>query len=139
MTKERRGQLLQLLSSLTVASCTCQTKTHEIEHHRSDCKYRMLTEVMRSLDKGAVTCYMDGIDYQHHLGVDTYGIKLYPSVEAAKSHEPCIVTGGCGVVEVEVSFVAWAEKQALVHKEVNNNTDNQGPNAANDNKPESDA
>ena len=64
-------------------------------------------------DGTIVRCFMDGIDWEHHLGSDMTGPRLYPSEEAVRLHEPCVTTGGCGIVEVEVRFVRWAEEQNL--------------------------
>lgn len=58
-------------------------------------------------------CFMDGIDWQHHLDGDADGTKLFPSVAGCKRANPCIDSGGCGVVEVEVRIVRWVEPQDL--------------------------
>ena len=65
-------------------------------------------------DEGrTVRCFMDGIDWQHHLDADSHGTRLYPSEETLRRHAKCIETGGCGVVEVEVRFIRWVEEQDL--------------------------
>ena len=58
-------------------------------------------------------CFMDGIDWQHHLEADPGGAPLFPDVESLKAKRTCIDTGGCGVVEVEVRLIRWVEKQDL--------------------------
>lgn len=59
------------------------------------------------------TCYMDGIDWQVHVGHDTAGAKVFPSAESCKRENPCIEEGGCGVVKVEVRLIEWVENQDL--------------------------
>lgn len=34
----------------SVASCTCGTKPPDIQHHASDCKYRLIVEAERALE-----------------------------------------------------------------------------------------
>ncbi len=58
-------------------------------------------------------CYMDGIDWQHHLEADAKGTPLFPSVKSLKELRTCIDPGGCGVVEVEVRLIRWIEEQDL--------------------------
>ena len=58
-------------------------------------------------------CFMDGIDWQHHLEADCSGTKLYPDIESLKEGSPCVTTGGCGIVEVEVRLIRWVEPQDL--------------------------
>lgn len=58
-------------------------------------------------------CFMDGIDWQHHLEADAHGTKLYPTEASARRENKCIETGGCGVVEVEVRLIRWVEPQKL--------------------------
>lgn len=58
-------------------------------------------------------CFMDGIDWQHHLTGDAGGTPLFPSVKSLKGVRTCIDPGGCGVVEVEVRLVRWVEPQDL--------------------------
>ena len=60
----------------------------------------------------SVVCFMDGIDWQHHLEDDPDGTRLYPS-------ESSLVAGTkhsldeCGIVEVEVRLVRWVKPQDL--------------------------
>lgn len=58
-------------------------------------------------------CFMDGIDWQHHLEADSKGTPLYPSEVTLRRNKTCIATGGCGVVEVEVRLIRWVEPQDL--------------------------
>jgi len=59
-----------------------------------------------------VRCFMDGIDWQHHLGADTSGTELFPDEKTLREAKPCL-SDGCGVVEVEVRLVRWVEPQNL--------------------------
>ena len=59
-----------------------------------------------------VRCFMDGIDWQHHLEGDEAGTKLFPSregLEASSGHS----LRQCGIVEVEVRLVEWVDPQRL--------------------------
>jgi hypothetical protein len=58
-------------------------------------------------------CFMDGIDWQHHLEADCKGTLLFPDVPSLKDVKTCIDEGGCGVVEVEVRLIRWVEPQDL--------------------------
>lgn len=58
-----------------------------------------------------VRCFMDGIDWQHHLGNDRKGTPLFPSENSLLEGRTCIAEGGCGIVEVEVKLVRWVRKQ----------------------------
>lgn len=59
-----------------------------------------------------VRCFMDGIDWQHHLGSDPAGTELFPTAEDARNGRWCLAEdGGCGIVEVEVRLVRWVEEQ----------------------------
>ncbi len=63
-----------------------------------------------------IRCFMDGIDYQHHLGYDRQGTKLYASKEAlieGTGHD----LAECGIVEVEVRLVGWLVPQDLPRPE----------------------
>jgi hypothetical protein len=61
-----------------------------------------------------IKCYMDGIDWEHHLGHDRKGTLIFPSVDAAKVGKKCLRDGGgCGVVEVEIRLIRWVEAQDL--------------------------
>lgn len=46
--------------------------------------------------------YMDKTDFDHELGYDPAGTKVYPSVRAVHEDRSC--TQECGIVEVEVIF-----------------------------------
>lgn len=61
-------------------------------------------------------CFMDGIDWQHHLEADAMGTSLYPSEASLRRERKCIATGGCGVVEVEVRLIRWVELQNLKYE-----------------------
>lgn len=62
-------------------------------------------------------CFMDGIDWQHHLECDPKGTLLFPSERNTREGKPCISKGGgCGIVEVEVRFVRWVEEQDLIYE-----------------------
>lgn len=63
-------------------------------------------------------CFMDGIEWQHHLEADPDGTKLYPSIRNLKQANSCIDAGGCGVVEVEVRLIRWVEPQNLKFESV---------------------
>lgn len=58
-------------------------------------------------------CFMDGVDWDCHLGHDVYGAKLYPTEESCREANQCIEKGGCGLVEVEVRLIRWVEEQNL--------------------------
>ena len=60
-----------------------------------------------------IRCFMDGIDWEHHLDSDYHGTKLFPSEKSLREGRKCVNTGGCGVVEVEVRLVRWTEEQNL--------------------------
>lgn len=57
-------------------------------------------------------CFMDGIDWQHHLEADAMGTTLFPSESSLREFKTCL-KGGCGVVEVEVRLIRWVEPQNL--------------------------
>jgi hypothetical protein len=61
------------------------------------------------------TCFMDGIDWQHHLSGDRRGTLLFPSEGALREEKTCL-SGGCGVVEVEVRLIRWVEPQNLKYE-----------------------
>jgi hypothetical protein len=56
-------------------------------------------------------CFMDGIDWQHHLSGDASGTELFPSEGSLREKKTCITSGGCGVVEVRL--IRWVELQNL--------------------------
>ncbi len=62
-------------------------------------------------DGEVIRCFMDGIDWQHHLGSDVKGTSLYPTKSALLNGKPCVRSGECGFVEVEVRLVRWVESQ----------------------------
>lgn len=49
-----------------------------------------------------ITAYMCNVDADYHLGEDSGGTALYPSVDDLKRHRAC--WSQCGVVEVEVTI-----------------------------------
>ena len=57
-------------------------------------------------------CFMDGIDWQHHLKGDSKGTWLFPTkanlVNASKHP-----LEECGIVEVEVRLIRWVIPQDL--------------------------
>lgn len=57
-------------------------------------------------------CFMDGVDWQHHLGGDAMGTLLFPSEDSLRAAKTCL-SGGCGIVEVEVRLIRWVEPQDL--------------------------
>lgn len=59
----------------------------------------------------AIRCFMDGIDWQHHLGADAKGTPLFPSERSLLEGRTCIAEGGCGIVEIEVKLVQWVREQ----------------------------
>lgn len=56
--------------------------------------------------------YIDGIDWQHHVEDDAYGVKIYPSVRALKTNNGHSVER-CGIVKVELREVEWVMPQNL--------------------------
>ena len=68
------------------------------------------------MESKTVKCYMDGIDWQHHLEADISGTRLFPSEKSLLKEMTCIEDGGCGIVEVEVKFVRWVRPQDLKYK-----------------------
>jgi len=58
---------------------------------------------------------MDGIDYEYHLvGHDPHGVPVFASVDGVRRGKQCVREGGgCGIVEVEIRFVRWVEKQDI--------------------------
>jgi hypothetical protein len=57
--------------------------------------------------------FMDGIDWEEHLGHDASGAPVFGTERSLRLKRPCIETGGCGIVEVEVRFIRWVEPQDL--------------------------
>lgn len=66
-------------------------------------------------DEKAIRCFMDGIDWQHHLDADISGTQLFPDEQSLRDAKTCLKEG-CGVVEVEVRLVRWVEPQNLIFK-----------------------
>lgn len=64
-------------------------------------------------DSPSTICFLDGIDWQHHLPNDKTGTLLFPSEESLRAERHCIAKGGCGIVEVEVKFLRWSQPQKL--------------------------
>ncbi len=72
-----------------------------------------MTDFAEAVEKQKrVQCFMDGIDWQHHLDGDAKGTPLFPSEGALRREKKCL-PDGCGVVEVEVRLVRWVEEQDL--------------------------
>ncbi len=55
------------------------------------------------------TAYMCGVDFQLHLGEDSWPVKTYASVEELKAARRCWTQ--CGLVEVEVRVKSRVEPQ----------------------------
>lgn len=53
--------------------------------------------------------YMCGVDWQHELGECGGGVSVYSSIKDIKKCRECVAQ--CGIVEVEVSLVGWAQEQ----------------------------
>jgi hypothetical protein len=71
---------------------------------------------MTNEKKRRVRGFMDGIDWQHHIGVgnDSKGAIVFPSKKQTIALKGCLSKGGrCGVVEVEVRLVRWVVPQRL--------------------------
>lgn len=52
--------------------------------------------------------FMCATDFQLHLGNDVEPAMVYSDVETLKTQRPCVAE--CGIVEVEVSVVAWVQR-----------------------------
>lgn len=61
------------------------------------------------------TAYMDGIDWQHHVESDAFGVKVYPSVKALRDGSEHALDE-CGIVEVTMTLNKWVEPQNLGFK-----------------------
>jgi len=59
-----------------------------------------MNEPYWSDEKGVVKGYMCKISFDHELGHDSHGTKIYPTVEALEESQLC-VSHGCGIAEVE--------------------------------------
>lgn len=55
------------------------------------------------------TGYMCAVDFRWHIGEDKHPSPIYASVEDLKRQRKCWKT--CGIVEVEVKLVEWAEPE----------------------------
>ena len=62
--------------------------------------------------KRRVRCFMCGIDWQHHLGADRKGTRLFTSVDGLREGSGHSLAQ-CGIVEVEVRLIEWVEPQDL--------------------------
>lgn len=56
-----------------------------------------------------VVVYLDGVDWQHEIGVASDGNKVYPDIDNLKECSPC--WNGCGIVECELVFKKWVVDQ----------------------------
>ena len=56
--------------------------------------------------------YIDGIDWQHHVEDDAYGVKIYPSVDALEKGSGHSMEE-CGIVKIELREVEWVVSQNL--------------------------
>jgi hypothetical protein len=45
-----------LLSRIIVGSCSCMTKTPELQYHRADCDYRLASEISHALAQSETVC-----------------------------------------------------------------------------------
>lgn len=59
-----------------------------------------------------IRCFMDGIDWQHHLAADAGGSLLFPSEDSLRESAGHSLDE-CGIVEVEVRLVRWTVPQDL--------------------------
>jgi hypothetical protein len=65
-------------------------------------------------DDKVMRVFMDGIDWQHHLGHDGKGTLVFPSEAITLREKACLAKGGgCGVVEVEVRLIRWVVEQDI--------------------------
>lgn len=84
----------------------CATCRHWEEHDQlfNDLPFDWATDAI-------VRCYMDGIDWQHHIGRDNEAVLVHATGADLKD----IMRGpACGVAEVEVSFVRWVIPQDYI-------------------------
>lgn len=59
--------------------------------------------------------YMCGVDFQHELGEALGDTPVYSSIEELKREKRCWKQ--CGIVEVKIQLVSWAEKQNFEKEE----------------------
>ncbi len=45
------SDVFEKLNRATVASCTCLTKTPEVEYHDENCRYRLLREIYTDVER----------------------------------------------------------------------------------------
>lgn len=50
-TQKMSSSITDKLLYLTVASCTCCTKTNTIKYHNENCQYRILTEAINKINE----------------------------------------------------------------------------------------
>ena len=71
-----------------------------------------MTQAMKSLsdydyrewkNKRAIIGYMDLTDWDHHLGEDSAGSKVYPGIDDCIKDNKCI--DECGIIKVEIRAV----------------------------------
>lgn len=67
---------------------------------------------MTDSEHGTYYCYLDGIDFQHHLEADVNGTKLYPSEKALRADTGHSLDE-CGIVRVKVVYLEWIVPQNL--------------------------
>ena len=62
-----------------------------------------------SHDAKIVTCFMDGIDWQHEVGHASNGNRVFPTVDDLV-HGAGHDLDECGIAEVEIRFVRWIKE-----------------------------
>jgi hypothetical protein len=55
--------------------------------------------------------FMDGLDWQHHVEHDAFGVRVYPDVKSTLAKESC--ARKCGVVRVKMIELDWPLEQTL--------------------------
>lgn len=69
---------------------------------------------MTNKDDSVIRGFMDGIDWEEHLGSDARGVLVFPSEDRTRTEKRCLAKGGkCGIVEVEIRLIRWVEAQDL--------------------------
>tara|TARA_Y100000034_G_C6902535_1_gene417744 strand:+ start:1411 stop:1992 length:582 start_codon:yes stop_codon:yes gene_type:complete len=58
------------------------------------------SEPLHGNEEGIITGYLCKISFDHELGNDSQGTKIYPSIKALEERDKC-VSNGCGIVEVQ--------------------------------------